>query len=63
MKQLLEHCCGGRFGLRRRSCKEVFVGFCWVFEDEGVAKEEQKLGGGAHQGQSGGSKTTGAMDL
>ncbi|KAI8449235.1 hypothetical protein BY996DRAFT_6461532 [Phakopsora pachyrhizi] len=26
-------------------------------------KEKQKLGGGAHQGQSGWSKTTGAMDL
>ncbi|KAI8449686.1 hypothetical protein BY996DRAFT_6577029 [Phakopsora pachyrhizi] len=50
-------------------------GFCWIsqdFEEEGVAveengwrhlKEEQKLGGGAHQGQSGWSKTTGAMDL
>ncbi|CAH7683791.1 hypothetical protein PPACK8108_LOCUS17518 [Phakopsora pachyrhizi] len=56
--------CGGRFGC-----------FCWIllgFEEERVAvggngwnhcKEEQKLGGGAHQGQSGWSKTTGAMDL
>ncbi|CAH7684292.1 hypothetical protein PPACK8108_LOCUS18391 [Phakopsora pachyrhizi] len=37
-------------------------GFCWTlqgFEEEG----EQKLGGGAHQGQSGWSKTTGATDL
>ncbi|CAH7669070.1 hypothetical protein PPACK8108_LOCUS3641 [Phakopsora pachyrhizi] len=50
-------------GLQER-CKEVF--------EEGVAvegnrwchwKEEQKLGGGAHQGQSGWSKTTGATDL
>ncbi|CAH7689062.1 hypothetical protein PPACK8108_LOCUS24121 [Phakopsora pachyrhizi] len=50
-------------GLQMR-CKEVF--------EEGVAverngwdhwKEEQKLGGGAHQGQSGWSKTTGATDL
>ncbi|KAI8450493.1 hypothetical protein BY996DRAFT_8396379 [Phakopsora pachyrhizi] len=50
-------------------------GFCWTlqdFEEEGVAGEkngwrhwkgEQKLGGGAHQGQSGWSKTTGATDL
>ncbi|KAI8449820.1 hypothetical protein BY996DRAFT_6580520 [Phakopsora pachyrhizi] len=50
-------------------------GFYWIlqdFEEEGVAveengwrhwKEEQKLGGGAHQGQSGRSKTTGATDL
>ncbi|KAI8444873.1 hypothetical protein BY996DRAFT_6487226 [Phakopsora pachyrhizi] len=50
-------------------------GFCWIlqdFEEEGVAGEEngwrhwkegQKLGGGAHQGQSGWSKTTGATDL
>ncbi|CAH7683051.1 hypothetical protein PPACK8108_LOCUS16307 [Phakopsora pachyrhizi] len=50
-------------------------GFCWIllgFEDEGVAvgengwhhwEEEQKLGGGAHQGQSGWSKTMGATDL
>ncbi|KAI8446032.1 hypothetical protein BY996DRAFT_8399850 [Phakopsora pachyrhizi] len=49
--------------------------FCWIlqdFEEEGVAveengwrhwKEEQKLGGGAHQSQSGWSKTTGATDL
>ncbi|KAI8448104.1 hypothetical protein BY996DRAFT_6483168 [Phakopsora pachyrhizi] len=50
-------------------------GFCWIlqdFEEEGLAVEEngwchwkegQKLGGGAHQGQSGWSKTTGATDL
>ncbi|CAH7688497.1 hypothetical protein BY996DRAFT_6539672 [Phakopsora pachyrhizi] len=50
-------------------------GFCWIllgFEEERVAlkgngwrhlKEERKLGGGAHQGQSDWSKTTGAMDL
>ncbi|KAI8458774.1 hypothetical protein BY996DRAFT_8392341 [Phakopsora pachyrhizi] len=50
-------------------------GFCWIlqdFEGEGVAveengwrhwKEEQKLGGGAHQGRRGWSKTTGVMDL
>ncbi|KAI8445164.1 hypothetical protein BY996DRAFT_6503404 [Phakopsora pachyrhizi] len=62
--------CGGRI------CKGgAERGFCWIsqdFEEEGVAveengwrhwKEEQKLGGGAHQGQSGWSKTTGAMDL
>ncbi|KAI8457154.1 hypothetical protein BY996DRAFT_6508724 [Phakopsora pachyrhizi] len=39
-------------------------GFYWIlqdFEEEGVA--EQKLGGGAHQGQSGWSETTGATDL
>ncbi|CAH7675494.1 hypothetical protein BY996DRAFT_6491709 [Phakopsora pachyrhizi] len=49
-----------------------FVGFFQDFEEEGVAgeengwrhwKEEQKLGGGAHQGQSGWSETTGATDL
>ncbi|KAI8449417.1 hypothetical protein BY996DRAFT_6551002 [Phakopsora pachyrhizi] len=39
----------------------VFVGFLLGFEEEGVA--EKKLGGGAHQGQSGWSKTTGAMDF
>ncbi|CAH7686520.1 hypothetical protein PPACK8108_LOCUS21176 [Phakopsora pachyrhizi] len=50
-------------------------GFCWIlldFEEERVAvegngwrhwKEWQKLDGGAHQGPSGWSKTTGAMDL
>ncbi|KAI8446321.1 hypothetical protein BY996DRAFT_6500068 [Phakopsora pachyrhizi] len=55
--------------------KEGHRGFCWIllgFEEEGVVveikewchwKEEQKLGGGAHQGQSGWSKTTGATDL
>ncbi|CAH7687675.1 hypothetical protein PPACK8108_LOCUS22493 [Phakopsora pachyrhizi] len=44
-------------GLQGR-CEVVFVGFCW-----GHWKEEQKLGGAAHQGQSGWSKTTGATDL
>ncbi|KAI8452557.1 hypothetical protein BY996DRAFT_6457875 [Phakopsora pachyrhizi] len=51
------------------------VGFWWIlqdFEEEGVTvegngwhhwKEGQKLGGGAHQGRSGWSKTTGVMDL
>ncbi|KAI8448195.1 hypothetical protein BY996DRAFT_6543035 [Phakopsora pachyrhizi] len=51
------------------------VGFWWSlqdFEEEGVTvegnewhhwKEGQKLGGCAHQGQSGWSKTTGATDL
>ncbi|KAI8459904.1 hypothetical protein BY996DRAFT_6589994 [Phakopsora pachyrhizi] len=51
------------------------VVFWWSlqdFEEEGVTvegngwhhwKEGQKLGGGAHQGQSGWSKTTGATDL
>ncbi|KAI8453464.1 hypothetical protein BY996DRAFT_6530036 [Phakopsora pachyrhizi] len=57
-------CCGGRFGGLRRILQD--------FEEKGVAveengwrhwKEEQKLGGGAHQGQSGWSKTTGAADL
>ncbi|CAH7674894.1 hypothetical protein BY996DRAFT_6527777 [Phakopsora pachyrhizi] len=35
------------------------------FEEEGVVVEEkeQKLGGGAHQGQSGWSETTEATDL
>ncbi|CAH7667900.1 hypothetical protein PPACK8108_LOCUS2342 [Phakopsora pachyrhizi] len=42
------------------------------FEDEGVTmgrngwchwEEEEKLGGGAHQGQSGWSRITGATDL
>ncbi|KAI8460966.1 hypothetical protein BY996DRAFT_6530290 [Phakopsora pachyrhizi] len=49
--------------------------FCWIllgFEEEGVTgegngwrhwKEEKTLGGGAHQGQSGWSKTTGATDF
>ncbi|KAI8460818.1 hypothetical protein BY996DRAFT_6542023 [Phakopsora pachyrhizi] len=46
---------------------------CWIlqgFEEEGVALEgngwrhwNEEQGGGAHQGQSGCSKTTGAMDL
>ncbi|CAH7682589.1 hypothetical protein PPACK8108_LOCUS15568 [Phakopsora pachyrhizi] len=51
------------------------VGFWWIlqdFEEEGVTmegngwrhwKEGQKLGGGAHQGRSGWSKTTGVRDL
>ncbi|CAH7682563.1 hypothetical protein PPACK8108_LOCUS15531 [Phakopsora pachyrhizi] len=50
--------CGRRFGKGGAE-----RGFCWIlqdFEEEGVA---QKLGGGAHQGQSGWSKTTGAVDL
>ncbi|KAI8457002.1 hypothetical protein BY996DRAFT_8393163 [Phakopsora pachyrhizi] len=63
-------CCGGRIGKGGAE-----RGFCWIsqdFEEEGVAvkengwrhwKEEQKLGGDAHQGQSGWSKTTGATDL
>ncbi|CAH7667697.1 hypothetical protein PPACK8108_LOCUS2120 [Phakopsora pachyrhizi] len=54
---------------------EVTGGSCWIFagfKDKGVAvegngwhhwKEEQKLGGGAHQSQSDWSKTTGAMGL
>lgn len=58
------------------SAPEVLgVGFWWIlqdFEEEGVTvegngwhhwKEGQKLGGGAHQGRSGWSKTTGATDL
>ncbi|CAH7678492.1 hypothetical protein BY996DRAFT_6603101 [Phakopsora pachyrhizi] len=44
--------CGGRFGKRGA---ESAPGHHW--------KEGQKLGEGAHQGQSGWSKTTGAMDL
>ncbi|KAI8444411.1 hypothetical protein BY996DRAFT_6554271 [Phakopsora pachyrhizi] len=48
--------CGGRFG---KGGEESAPGA--DFEEEGVA--EQKLGGDAHQGQSGWSKTTGAMDL
>ncbi|KAI8448542.1 hypothetical protein BY996DRAFT_6539862 [Phakopsora pachyrhizi] len=55
--------------------REVKGGFSWIllgFEDERVAvegngwlhwKEEKKLGGGAHQGQSDWSKTKGATDL
>ncbi|CAH7690326.1 hypothetical protein PPACK8108_LOCUS25644 [Phakopsora pachyrhizi] len=58
-----------------RNHSQADRGFCWIllgFEEEGVAvegngwrhwKEGQKLGGGAHQGQSGWSKTTGATDL
>ncbi|KAI8453218.1 hypothetical protein BY996DRAFT_6512953 [Phakopsora pachyrhizi] len=64
-----------RFGKRGQEKGGAERGFCWIFlgfEEEGVAvegnrrrhwKEGQKLGGGAHQGQSGWSKTTGAMDL
>ncbi|CAH7690591.1 hypothetical protein PPACK8108_LOCUS25986 [Phakopsora pachyrhizi] len=58
--------CGGRFGKEgqgKRGAKRGFVGILQDFEGEGVAKEEQKLGGGAHQGQSGWSKTTGVTDL
>ncbi|KAI8447440.1 hypothetical protein BY996DRAFT_6501505 [Phakopsora pachyrhizi] len=55
--------------------KEVKGTFCWIllgFEEEGVAvegnewhhrKEEKKLGGCIHQGQSDWNKTTGATDL
>ncbi|CAH7687673.1 hypothetical protein PPACK8108_LOCUS22491 [Phakopsora pachyrhizi] len=62
--------CGGRKGKGGAE-----RGFCWSlqdFEEEGVAGEEnewrhwkegQKLGGGAHQGQRGWSKTTGATDF
>ncbi|CAH7681800.1 hypothetical protein PPACK8108_LOCUS14450 [Phakopsora pachyrhizi] len=60
-----------------RDVVEVLVqgGFYWIlmdFEDEGVAveengwhhwKEEKKLGGGAHKGQSDWSKIIGAMGL
>ncbi|CAH7689840.1 hypothetical protein PPACK8108_LOCUS24987 [Phakopsora pachyrhizi] len=67
--------CGGRFGLRRSPKEGAEGGFCWIllgFEEEGVAvegngwchwKEDKKLGGGAHQGQSDWRKTTGAMEL
>ncbi|CAH7668074.1 hypothetical protein PPACK8108_LOCUS2545 [Phakopsora pachyrhizi] len=51
--------CGGRFGKGGAE-----RGFYWIlqdFEEEGVAG--QKLGGGAHQGQSGWSKATGATDF
>ncbi|CAH7675917.1 hypothetical protein PPACK8108_LOCUS10999 [Phakopsora pachyrhizi] len=67
-------CCGGNLvkeyegkevkgGLQGR-CKEVFVGFLAV-EGNGWRhwKEEETLGGGAHQGQSDWSKTTQATDL
>ncbi|CAH7665752.1 hypothetical protein PPACK8108_LOCUS37 [Phakopsora pachyrhizi] len=45
--------------------KEVKGGLQGRLEGNGChhLKEEQKLGGGAHQGQSDWSKTTGAMDL
>ncbi|KAI8450724.1 hypothetical protein BY996DRAFT_8688939 [Phakopsora pachyrhizi] len=58
--------CGGRIG---KGGTESAPG---DFEEEGVAVEEngwghwkegQKSGGGAHQGQSGWSKTTGATNL
>ncbi|CAH7686824.1 hypothetical protein PPACK8108_LOCUS21524 [Phakopsora pachyrhizi] len=55
--------CGGRFGTRGQG-KGGEESFHWIllgFEEEGVAG--QNLGGGAHQGQSGWSKTTGAMVL
>ncbi|CAH7667991.1 hypothetical protein PPACK8108_LOCUS2449 [Phakopsora pachyrhizi] len=67
--------CGGRIGKGGQEKGGAERGFCWIsqdFEEEGVAveengwhhwKEEQKLGGGAHQGQSGWSKTTGATDF
>ncbi|CAH7684164.1 hypothetical protein BY996DRAFT_6473426 [Phakopsora pachyrhizi] len=44
---------------------EVFVGFCCVLRRKEWPhwKEGQKLGGGAQQGQSGWSKTTGARDF
>ncbi|KAI8446215.1 hypothetical protein BY996DRAFT_6443087 [Phakopsora pachyrhizi] len=62
--------CGGRSGKGRAE-----RGFCWIlqdFEEEGGEveengwrhwKEEQKLSGGAHQGQNGWSKATGATDF
>ncbi|KAI8449899.1 hypothetical protein BY996DRAFT_6452499 [Phakopsora pachyrhizi] len=42
------------------------VRFGWIsldFENEGGTKEEEKLGGGAHQGQTDWGKITGATDL
>ncbi|KAI8455408.1 hypothetical protein BY996DRAFT_6514839 [Phakopsora pachyrhizi] len=42
--------------------RKFFVEFCWVLRMK-KWQEEQNLGGGAPQGQSGWSKTTGAMDL
>ncbi|KAI8450352.1 hypothetical protein BY996DRAFT_6468600 [Phakopsora pachyrhizi] len=51
---------------------ESAPGILLNFEDEGVTmgrngwchwEEEEKLGGGAHQGQSGWSRITGATDL
>ncbi|KAI8452228.1 hypothetical protein BY996DRAFT_6593182 [Phakopsora pachyrhizi] len=56
--------CGGRFGKGGVESAPGLLreGFCWIllgFEEKG----EKTLGGGAHQGQSGWSKTTGAMDL
>ncbi|KAI8450430.1 hypothetical protein BY996DRAFT_6502227 [Phakopsora pachyrhizi] len=67
--------CGGRNGKGgqgKGGAERGFVGFFLDFEEEGVAGEEnrwrhwkegQKLGGGAHQGRIGWSKTTGATDL
>ncbi|CAH7665734.1 hypothetical protein PPACK8108_LOCUS16 [Phakopsora pachyrhizi] len=58
--------------MRERRSRECSRGVLREVWDEGVAvkgnewhhcKEGQKLGGGAHQGQSGWSKTTGAKDL
>ncbi|CAH7672181.1 hypothetical protein PPACK8108_LOCUS6986 [Phakopsora pachyrhizi] len=50
--------------MRERRCKEVFLGFCWVGRKWMVPLErEEKVRWGAHQGQSGWSKTTGATDL
>ncbi|CAH7670609.1 hypothetical protein PPACK8108_LOCUS5340, partial [Phakopsora pachyrhizi] len=54
--------CGGRNGKGGQRNGGAGRGFCWIlqdFEEEGG----QKLGGGAHQGQSGWSKTTGATDF
>ncbi|KAI8449781.1 hypothetical protein BY996DRAFT_8689591 [Phakopsora pachyrhizi] len=62
---------GWRGGIAWKGLEEAVVEDL-DFEEEGVAVEEngwrhwkegQKLGGGAHQGQSGWSKTTGATDL
>ncbi|CAH7668306.1 hypothetical protein PPACK8108_LOCUS2792 [Phakopsora pachyrhizi] len=74
MLELIQKC-GGRFGKGGQGKEGAERGFCWIlqdFEEEGVAaevngwrhwKEGQNLGGSAHQGQSGWSKSTGAMDL
>ncbi|CAH7672356.1 hypothetical protein PPACK8108_LOCUS7157 [Phakopsora pachyrhizi] len=43
--------------------KEVFGWISLDFENEGGTKEEEKLGGGAHQGQTDWGKITGATDL
>ncbi|CAH7673296.1 hypothetical protein PPACK8108_LOCUS8184 [Phakopsora pachyrhizi] len=50
------------FGVVRRFLLD-FAGFEVEGNGWGHWKEGQKLGGGAHQGQSGWSKTTGAKDL